>query len=190
MGILVGAHFTEKHLRHFVRSSKPAIAGQPHSIANRSQMPKLPDVPLPGLYGDAIMDHYRSPRHREPILQPDLESHEFNPFCGDEVTLQVKLDDQGKVAAVCSVSQGCSIIQASASMMADVMAGRSLDELRELSRAFRGMMRGQAPAGEALPEMGELPALQVVRQYPVRIKCALLPWLALEEGIDKVQPRA
>ena len=152
-------------------------------------MPKLPDVPLPGLYGDAIMDHYRSPRHREPILQPDLESHEFNPFCGDEVTLQIKLDDCGRVAAVSSVSQGCSIIQASASMMADVMPGRSLHELSELSRAFRAMMQGNSPASEALPEMGELPALQVVRQYPVRIKCALLPWLALEEGIEKVQPK-
>ena len=153
-------------------------------------MPKLPDVPLQGLYGDAIMDHYRSPRHREPILQPDLESHEFNPFCGDEVTLQIKLDDRGRVAAVSSVSQGCSIIQASASMMAEVMPGRSLEQLGQLSQAFRAMMQGNAPDHEALAEMGELPALQVVRQYPVRIKCALLPWLALEEGIEKVQSRS
>ena len=153
-------------------------------------MPQLPDVPLPGLYGDAIMDHYRSPRHREPILQPDVESHEYNPFCGDEITLQIKLDDCGRVAAVSSVSQGCSIIQASASMMADVMPGRSLEQLGQLSQTFRAMMRGNSPASEALLQMGELPALQVVRQYPVRIKCALLPWVALEEGIEKVQARS
>ena len=153
-------------------------------------MPQLPDVPLPGLYGDAIMDHYRSPRHREPILHPDVESHEYNPFCGDEVTLQIKLDDRGRVAAVSSVSQGCSIIQASASMMADVMPGRSLEQLGQLSQTFRSMMRGNSPASEALLQMGELPALQVVRQYPVRIKCALLPWVALEEGIEKVQARS
>lgn len=136
------------------------------------------------------MDHYRSPRHREPILQPDVESHEYNPFCGDEITLQIKLDDCGRVAAVSSVSQGCSIIQASASMMADVMPGRSLEQLGELSQTFRAMMRGNSPAREALLQMGELPALQVVRQYPVRIKCALLPWVALEEGIEKVQARS
>ncbi len=136
------------------------------------------------------MDHYRSPRHREPILQPDVESHEYNPFCGDEVTLQIKLDERGRVAAVSSVSQGCSIIQASASMMADVMPGRSLEQLGQLSQTFRAMMRGNSPASEALLQMGELPALQVVRQYPVRIKCALLPWVALEEGIEKVQARS
>ena len=136
------------------------------------------------------MDHYRSPRHREPILQPDVESHEYNPFCGDEITLQIKLDDCGRVAAVSSVSQGCSIIQASASMMADVMPGRSLEQLGQLSQTFRAMMRGNSPASEALLQMGELPALQVVRQYPVRIKCALLPWVALEEGIEKVQARS
>lgn len=136
------------------------------------------------------MDHYRSPRHREPILHPDVESHEYNPFCGDEVTLQIKLDDRGRVAAVSSVSQGCSIIQASASMMADVMPGRSLEQLGQLSQTFRAMMRGNSPASEALLQMGELPALQVVRQYPVRIKCALLPWVALEEGIEKVQARS
>lgn len=75
-------------------------------------------------------------------------------------------------------------------MMADVMPGRSLEQLGELSQTFRAMMRGNSPASEALLQMGELPALQVVRQYPVRIKCALLPWVALEEGIEKVQARS
>lgn len=75
-------------------------------------------------------------------------------------------------------------------MMADVMPGRSLEQLGQLSQTFRAMMRGNSPASEALLQMGELPALQVVRQYPVRIKCALLPWVALEEGIEKVQARS
>ena len=152
-------------------------------------MPQLPDLPLDGLYGDAIMDHYRNPRHCTPVTDPDIESHELNPFCGDEVTIQIKLDGQGKVSAVSSVSQGCSIIQASASMMADSMKGQTLEQLQEVSRRFRDMMRG-LPVGEgAGNEMGDLPALQVVRRYPVRIKCALLPWMALEEGIDKAQTR-
>ncbi len=148
-------------------------------------MAQLPDIPLDGLYGDAIMAHYRQPRHREPVAVPDFESHEFNPFCGDEVTLQVRLDSQGRVAAVSSVSQGCSIIQASASMMAECMTGKTLLQLSELSRQFRRMMQGESVNDDALEDMGDLPALQVVRQYPVRIKCALLPWVALEEGIDR-----
>ncbi len=75
-------------------------------------------------------------------------------------------------------------------MMADVMAGRSLEQLGELSQTFRAMMQGNPPDSEALPGMGELPALQVVRQYPVRIKCALLPWMALEEGIKQADSQS
>ena len=146
-------------------------------------MPQLPDVPLNGLYGDAIMDHYRNPRHRGPVPDPDIQAHEFNPFCGDEVTLQIKLDSQGRVVAVSSYSRGCSIIQASASMMADVMEGKTLEQLTELSQRFRDFMQG---GEDGTMELGGLEALQVVRQYPVRIKCALLPWVALEEGIEGV----
>jgi len=148
-------------------------------------MPQLPDVPLDSLYGDAIMDHYRNPRRRSPLPDADVESHELNPFCGDEITLQIKLDSEGRVESVSSVSQGCSIIQASASMMAELMAGQALAVLKDRSRKFRSMMRGDSLSEDDLKELGDLPALQVVRRYPVRIKCALLPWLALEEGIEK-----
>ncbi|HEU0021955.1 MAG TPA: SUF system NifU family Fe-S cluster assembly protein [Dehalococcoidia bacterium] len=152
-------------------------------------MSQLPDVPLDGLYGDAIMDHYRNPRRRRPLPDADIESHELNPFCGDEITLQIKLGADGRVEAVSSVSQGCSIIQAAASMMAELMAGQTLLELKDRSRKFRGMMRGEPLSEDDLQGLGDLPALQVVRRYPVRIKCALLPWLALEEGIDQAASR-
>ena len=150
-------------------------------------MSQSPDVSFDGLYGDAIMDHYRNPRHRDPLADADVESHELNPFCGDEVTLRLKLDGSGLVVGVSSQSQGCSIIQASASMMADAMPGKSLVELMELSRLFRDFMQGRM-----LPELSvslspDLEALQVVRQFPVRIKCALLPWTALEEGIQSLR---
>ncbi len=151
-------------------------------------MPQSPDFPLDSLYADAIMDHYRNPRHRAPVLGGTIQSRQFNPFCGDEVTLDIRLDSQGRVAEVSSVSDGCSIIQASASMMADSMPGRTLEQLRELSRQFRSMMQGQTLPDETLAGMGDLPALRVVRQYPVRIKCALLPWVALEEGIKQAAP--
>jgi nitrogen fixation protein NifU and related proteins len=146
-------------------------------------MPQLPDVPLEGLYCDVIMGHYRNPRHRNPVSDADVEAHEFNPFCGDEVTLQIKLDGEGYVTEVSSVSQGCSIIQASASMMTELMEGKSPTELIALSQLFRDLMHGKPVPDGSINELGDLEALQVVRQYPVRIKCALLPWTALEEGI-------
>lgn len=148
-------------------------------------MTQFSDVAFDGLYGAAIMDHYRNPRHRAPLEEAQLFAHEFNPFCGDEVTLRAQMDDAGHVARVSSQSQGCSIIQASASMMAECMEGKSAEEIEEMARLFREMMRGKEIAPEGLERLRDLAALQVVRQYPVRIKCALLPWTALEEGLEK-----
>ena len=149
-----------------------------------------PDVPLDGLYGDLILDHYRHPRHREPVQSPDLEAEEYNPFCGDRVILHLKFAREGRVCQVSANSEGCSIIQATASMMADALEGKGLEELEDLSRRFRDRMYGRPSskdarddAGDDPSDLGALDALTVVRQFPVRIKCALLPWTALEEGI-------
>ena len=147
-------------------------------------MPNLPDVPLQGLYGDLILDHYRNPRHRTAVSHADVEAEEFNPFCGDRVILQFRLDGQGRIVEAGAQSEGCSIIQASASMLADIALGRSVAELAGLSRLFRNMMSGETSIGEPEYELGDLHSLQVVRQFPVRIKCALLPWTALEIGIE------
>ena len=146
-------------------------------------MPNLPDLPLQGLYGDLILDHYRDPRHRAPVSHADVEAEEFNPFCGDRVTLQFRLDDQGRVVEASAQSEGCSIIQASASMLADIALGMSVSELESLDGRFRGMMQTGLAAEGGDHRLGDLHSLQVVRQFPVRIKCALLPWTALAEGI-------
>ncbi|MCS5654618.1 MAG: SUF system NifU family Fe-S cluster assembly protein [Dehalococcoidia bacterium] len=143
-------------------------------------MTQLPDVPLDGLYGDLVMDHYRNPRNRSPISDADIEAEEFNPFCGDRATLQLKLDGRGNICGVSAQAEGCSIIQAATSMLCDQLQGKSLDEVAEIGERYRLALRNGAE-GEA--ELGDLRALQVVRQYPVRIKCALLPLTALEEGI-------
>ena len=152
-------------------------------------MPQVPGLPLDGLYGEKIMDHYRNPRNREQVLDPSLEAEEFNPFCGDRVNLQLSLDDQGKVSLVSTHSEGCSIIQATASMMGEAMRGKTLTELEDLSRRFNAMMRGGPATDGAAESLGDLESLQVVRRYPVRIKCALLPWVALEEGIRRFRSR-
>jgi len=147
-------------------------------------MPQLPDVPLEGLYGDLVMEHYRSPHNLAHLIDADIEAEEFNPFCGDRTILQLKLDARGRVYGVSARSEGCSIIQAATSMLSDVLQGKSLGEVEELGARFRASMYGRAgDDDDDMEGLGDLLALQVVRRYPVRIKCALLPLTALEEGI-------
>ena len=137
-----------------------------------------------GLYGDLIMDHYRTPRNREPLSVPTFSAYELNPFCGDLLDLQLRLDGEGAVDGVFANSEGCSIIQASASMMSEAIKGKTVAEMNALSGLFRSFLRSQSEEeGHAVSSLGDLCALGVVRQYPVRIKCALLPWTALEEAI-------
>jgi nitrogen fixation NifU-like protein len=145
-------------------------------------MPQLPDMPLDGLYGQIIMDHYRHPRHRALVAAPDIQARELNPFCGDLAEVQLKLDSAGRVSQVGVQSQGCSIIQASASLMSEVLAGKTPEELEALADRFRDWLQGRLPEAAAQGLEGLL-ALQVVRQHPVRLKCVLLPWVALEEGV-------
>ena len=155
-------------------------------------MASLPDNP-DALYGDVIMDHYRSPRHRALLPDADIEAEEFNPFCGDRATLQLRLSSShghpASIQGVSAVAEGCSIIQASASLLADNVRGRTVEQAADLSQLFRDLMQGKPLPPVALSELGELEALEVVRQYPVRVKCALLPWVALEEGLRRLSRR-
>ena len=150
-------------------------------------MSQQSDVPLDGLYGDLVMDHYQNPHNRGFLDSADVEAEEFNPFCGDRAVWQLQLDSEIKVCGVRAFAEGGSIIQASTSMLSDLLEGKSLDETMELGARFREAMRiGSADAGINL---GDLRALQVVRQHPVRIKCALLPLTALEEGIKSYKEK-
>ena len=148
-------------------------------------MTQLSGPSFDGLYGQMIMDHYRAPRNREPLPVSTLKAYELNPFCGDLIDLQLRLNGDGAVDAVYAYSEGCSIIQASASMMSEAVHGKSVPEIAYLSTRFKAFLRDRAneTVPEPPPDLGDLGALGVVRQYPVRIKCALLPWTALEEAI-------
>ena len=145
-------------------------------------MQQFPFDDIDELYRKAILDHYRSPRNMVELDEPDIEYDEFNPICGDQVVLQLKLND-GRIEDVGFHGQGCSISRASASMMTDSLKEKTPEEAEQLSDTFRRLMRGHAPSEAEHAELGDLEALQGVRKFPVRIKCALLAWTALEVGI-------
>ena len=154
---------------------------------------------LEDLYREIILDHYRNPRNRGDLPTPPARRAEgFNPLCGDEVVVYVDLDDSGQVRDVRVGGQGCSISQSSASMMSAAVKGRSLDEARRLVRAFKAMMSihehrldgdghevEEAVAPDPQVDLGDLAALQGVVKFPVRIKCATLPWNTLVQALDE-----
>lgn len=147
------------------------------------------EMGLEELYREVILDHYRSPRNRQPLPHATAVADGTNPLCGDEVHVELVLEDDA-LTAVSVTGQGCSISQSSASMMSEAVKNKSLAEIRDLSRRFKAMMdvepNGDAGVDRQRPgaALGDLEALQGVRRFPVRIKCALLPWTTLEQALD------
>jgi nitrogen fixation NifU-like protein len=134
-----------------------------------------------------ILEHYRAPANRRVVEHADVEGFSQNPLCGDEITVAARIRD-GLVADAGFQARGCSISQASADMMIDAIRGRTLDEVAALAGQFRAMMAG-AVDGPA-SDLGDLAALQGVRRFPVRVKCALLPWNTLEAALAAGRPNA
>lgn len=144
---------------------------------------------LEDLYREVILDHYRNPRNQGHLNDPDARAQGVNPLCGDEVEIELRFDGD-VVAEVAVDSQGCSISQSSASMLTEAVKGKTRDEVAQLVARFRQMMSLDGDGDVGLdPErpgavLGDLEALQGVRNYPVRIKCASLAWNALTEAMD------
>lgn len=133
------------------------------------------------LYRDIILEHFKSPRNPGRLDKPTLTSHGANPFCGDEMDLTLRVEG-GALADIRVDGKGCSISQSSASMMTDAVKGLTLEKAEELAQRFKATMLHNAPL-EVPPEMEDLKALEGVKKYPVRIKCAILSWNTLLEGI-------
>jgi nitrogen fixation NifU-like protein len=140
---------------------------------------------LESLYQEIILDHYRNPHHkglREPF---DAEVQHVNPVCGDEVTLRVALKDAGSDPVVADVSYdslGCSISQASVSVLTDLLIGKPVSEAMDVCDEFLALMKSK---GEAEPDedvLGDAVAFAGVSKYPARIKCALLGWMAWKDA--------
>ncbi len=140
---------------------------------------------LNSLYQQLILEHYRNPRNKAELPDPTVEVHMANPVCGDEIRLQLRIEDN-RIEDVKFMGQGCSISQASVSMMTKLLKGRSLDEAQSVAERFTSMMHGDEEAARDR-SLGDLRALQGVSKFPVRIKCALLGFDALQEALKRAR---
>lgn len=142
---------------------------------------------LESMYQEIILDHYRNP-HGKGLREPfSAQVHHVNPTCGDEITLRVALTD-GPDPVICDVSydgSGCSISQASVSVLAELATGERLSELRTQHEAFLELMHGRGTVQPDEDVLGDAVAFAGVAQYPARVKCALLGWMALQDAIGR-----
>jgi nitrogen fixation NifU-like protein len=136
---------------------------------------------ISALYQEMILDHYRRPRNKGTLENADASVEMKNPLCGDEITLQVAFDG-GSVSDLKFSGRGCSISQASASMMTQLVKGKRKEEIDAIRKQFRELMLGDSSAADD-PRLGSLRALSGVARFPARVKCALLAWNALESAL-------
>ena len=134
------------------------------------------------LYEAIILDHYRSPRNTETIDEPDIDLEVNNPFCGDEFHIQLKVEDDA-VSQVGITGRGCAISQASASLLAELVEGKSASEVESAVDAVRRLLKGEEITEAEADILGDIEALGGVRKFPVRIKCALLSWVGLGDAL-------
>jgi nitrogen fixation NifU-like protein len=138
-------------------------------------------APLTALYQELILDHYRRPRNHGRLEKPDVAIVKRNPLCGDEIELQLAFEGE-TVRDIRFAGQGCAISQASASMMTQLLKGRSASEIGRVAERFAQMVSGDSEAARDRA-LGDLRALAGVAKVPVRQKCALLAWTALAEAL-------
>jgi nitrogen fixation protein NifU and related proteins len=141
---------------------------------------------LEELYQEIILDHYRRPRNRGQVNPADLQAHDSNPLCGDEMDITAKLKD-GRIVELKFNGHGCSISTASASIMTQKLIGKTTAEAAAFIDTFQKMMRGDIAFGGK--ELGDLKALEGVLKFPVRVKCATLAWHTAAKGIQAAGQR-
>lgn len=135
------------------------------------------------MYEEIVMDHYHNPRNTELISKPDYEVEKNNPFCGDEIKIQLLIDKNNK-SKISVTGRGCAISQASGSLMAETINLLPFNDLQENIDLFRKLIKSENLTETELDKLGDVSALSGVRKFPVRIKCAMLSWVALEEILN------
>ncbi|OGH56139.1 MAG: SUF system NifU family Fe-S cluster assembly protein [Candidatus Lindowbacteria bacterium RIFCSPLOWO2_12_FULL_62_27] len=136
---------------------------------------------LEGLYQEIILDHYKAPRNRGSVENPDIDIFESNPLCGDEIRIQAKLDGR-TIQDIRFEGKGCSISLASASMMTEALKGHAHDHAHKYIDGIKAMMHGEDKLNDE--ELGDMEALKGVADFPARVKCALLAWTTLEKALN------
>ena len=139
---------------------------------------------LTNLYQQLILDHAKNPHGRTPLEHPTASSHQINPTCGDEVTLAIEVTD-GAIAAIGWEGHGCSISQSSASLLSQLIEGTTVSEARTLLDELRAAMRSRGEIELDEDRFGDAIALNGVSRYVARVKCAMLPWVALEHALSQ-----
>ena len=140
---------------------------------------------IDSLYGKIILDHFRKPRNHHIIYNPDSKVKVVNPFCGDEVDLQVSIQEK-KIYKIGIQSRGCSINQASSSLLSIEVLGKDFDQILVLEKLLKDLMNGSNLTNQETNKLGDLHKLTEISKFPVRIKCVLLAWTAMEEIIEKL----
>lgn len=140
------------------------------------------NIEIAALYQDLILDHQSDPRNYGKIEGATVSAEGFNPVCGDRVRLDLKVDDQNKIVDQKFSGEGCSICMASASMMTEEIESHPVGEVYTLIQKFRDSMQDKTKESFT----GDLEALMGVKRFPVRIKCALLPWTTLKQALDRL----
>lgn len=143
----------------------------------------MPEPPFDDLYREVILDHAKKPRNRGRLADRTQHAEGMNPVCGDEIALDLRMEGN-RIADIAFEGQGCSISQSSASMLTERLKGTTIDEAERVAASFKAMLLGGAPPG---PELGDLEALHGVAKFAVRVKCALLCWNVLQEGLQQAR---
>ncbi|OGR90759.1 MAG: SUF system NifU family Fe-S cluster assembly protein [Elusimicrobia bacterium RBG_16_66_12] len=141
------------------------------------------DAELQDLYREVLMDYYRSSARKGEAEAADLRAHGINPVCGDELEITARREG-GRIAQLRYTGHGCVISQASAAMMAEALEGAGVDRAKELVKAFKAMMIENAAVASLPAELEQLCALEGVRRFPLRVKCATLGWNTMLQGLE------
>jgi nitrogen fixation NifU-like protein len=140
---------------------------------------------LDELYQQVILDHHRKPRNFGKLPEADREAEGYNPLCGDRIRVEVRFAADGRLAAVGFTGSGCAICTASASLMTEQVRGMSRDEALRTFEGFTGLVTGRRGPEEDDGAIGKLVVFAGVREFPVRVKCATLPWHTMRAALEK-----
>ena len=146
----------------------------------------VPEPSFDALYRDLILEHYRAPHGKERLVRTDAKAEGMNPLCGDETDVALELT-AGRISGVHVDGRGCAISVSSGSILHDLVVGRTPAEARAVLDAVKATLQGGSPPPDL--DLGDFEALEGVRKFPVRVKCALLPWTTLGEALRDLESR-